>query len=169
MPSQFSYGFHVISECILFQWTNDSRLKDIATDQIIIEEVEKALQSTASKFGARVFEFTVAPQLSPAGTTKPHHEWAIEFADSDFDLDAFAGFLDLEMQSANFHYKDLIKGKVIDPLRIIPVPKGGFSRHMKSLGKLGGQHKVPRVSNDREFISKLILSPINFEKKAFRS
>jgi hypothetical protein len=119
-------------------------------EHVIAEEVEGAMKKALEKFnGAEVVEFTVAPQLDPPEGL-PFHEWIIDFSSEPDDLPAFAAYLDEEMQSRNVYYADLIKGKILKPLEIRNVSKGAFNEYMKSQGKLGGQNKVPRLSNDRK-------------------
>ena len=79
----------------------------------------------------------------------PFHEWFIEFDTQPEDLDAFAQAIDEALQQQNSYYKDLIIGKILKRLEIKVIPQGGFNAYMKSKGKLGGQNKLPRLSNDR--------------------
>jgi len=119
-------------------------------EHVIAEEVEGAMKEALNQFeGAEVVEFTVAPQLNPSAGL-PYHEWVIDFASEPRNFGAFAEFLDAQMQSRNVYYADLIKGKILKPLEIRNVSKGAFNEYMKSQGKLGGQNKVPRLSNDRK-------------------
>ena len=80
----------------------------------------------------------------------PYHEWFIEFENPPSDIEGFATQIDAAMQLQNSYYFDLIQGKVLQPLKITPVQKGGFQNYMKTIGKLGGQNKTPRLSNDRK-------------------
>ena len=123
-------------------------------EHVIAEEVEKSLQKTIKKYPAQVNEFHVAPQVSPENG-RPFHEWFIEFGEQPLDLLPFTKELDVNLQEMNFHYKDLIKGSILRPLKITLIKKGGFIDYMKSLGKLGGQNKVPRLANDRKIANQL--------------
>jgi hypothetical protein len=123
-------------------------------EHVIGKEVERALQAQAKSTEIRVNEFTVAPQITPENGL-PYHEWFIEFDELPKDLGAIADGLDQAMRSQNSYYDDLIEGKVLRPLKITPVAKNAFNNYMKSEGKLGGQNKVPRLSNDRKIASKL--------------
>lgn len=124
-------------------------------EHVIGEEVEKALQATLRQFPeAEVTEFTVAPQVTPAEGL-PHHEWLIEFGRMPADLSAFAAVLDNQMRSLNVYYDDLISGSILRPLKITQLKPGAFVQYMKSIGKLGGQNKVPRLSNDRKIADSL--------------
>ena len=125
-------------------------------EHVIAEEVEKSLQKTIKKCPAQVNEFHVAPQVNPENG-RPFHEWFIEFRKQPLDLLSFTKELDVNLQEINFHYKDLIKGSILRPLKITLIKKGGFIDYMKSIGKLGGQNKVPRLANNRKIANQLIL------------
>ncbi len=99
-------------------------------------------------------EFTVAPQSSP-DSGLPFHEWFIEFEKIPNNIVDLAIEIDNAMQQQNSYYFDLIKGKILKPLVITVMKKGGFQNYMKSVGKLGGQNKVPRLSNDRKIADTL--------------
>ncbi|WP_353139546.1 GH3 auxin-responsive promoter family protein, partial [Pseudopedobacter sp.] len=124
-------------------------------EHVIGEEVEYALLSAAEEEGLEVTEFTVAPQVNPASGQLPYHEWFIEFAKSPEDLEAFRLKVDKRLQEKNIYYSDLIEGKVLQPLVIRPLQKNAFIQMMKADGKLGGQNKVPRLTNDRVLADKL--------------
>lgn len=118
-------------------------------EHVIGEEVEKAMQYTMDLFPeAELVEFTVAPQVSPKEGL-PYHQWLVEFAKEPSDLLAFAATLDKKMVELNVYYDDLITGSILRPLELTPLRKGAFIDYMKSIGKLGGQNKVPRLANDR--------------------
>jgi hypothetical protein len=124
-------------------------------EHVIAEEVEKALMQAAEEQHAEVVEFTVAPQVTPVSGL-PYHEWFIEFHKQPDDLNRFRNAIDESLQKQNIYYNDLIKGHVLQPLQIRPLRKNAFIDHMRSLGKLGGQNKVPRLSNDRILADKLM-------------
>jgi hypothetical protein len=125
-------------------------------EHVIGEEVEKAMQNTMSKFPeAELVEFTVAPQVTPAEGL-PYHEWLVEFTHLPADLTAFNQTLDAEMVKLNTYYNDLITGNILRTLKLTTLPKGAFIDYMKSIGKLGGQNKVPRLSNDRKVADALL-------------
>lgn len=125
-------------------------------EHIIAKEVESAMSTALSGTGVQVSEFTVAPQVNPSEGGLPYHEWIVETENSALELSSFGRILDQCMQANNFHYKDLITGKVITRLKLTPVPKGTFNRYMKSQGKLGGQNKIPHLSNNRKIADELI-------------
>ena len=85
----------------------------------------------------------------------PYHEWLIEFEKEPENLNDFKFLVDEALQKQNSYYKDLILGNVLRPLEITLISKNGFREYMKSIGKLGGQNKVPRLSNDRKIADKL--------------
>jgi len=98
----------------------------------------------------------VAPQVHPAEGGLPYHEWLIEFDNIPSHVEGFALKVDAMMAKQNIYYEDLIKGKILRPLKITPLRRDAFRNHMKSKGKLGGQNKVPRLSNDRKIADDLI-------------
>jgi len=118
-------------------------------EHVIAKEVEYALQQTTANSGVSINEFTVAPQINPSEGL-PYHEWFIEFDQLPLDMADFTTRIDTALQAQNSYYYDLIQGNVLRPLKISIVKKGGFQAYMKSIGKLGGQNKVPRLSNDRK-------------------
>jgi GH3 auxin-responsive promoter len=119
-------------------------------EHVIGEEVEKAMKFTMEKFpGVELVEFTVAPQVTPAAGL-PHHEWFIEFAKAPQDIAAFELELDNNLRKLNVYYDDLISGNILRTLTVNSLKRNGFIDYMKSQGKLGGQNKVPRLSNDRK-------------------
>ena len=123
-------------------------------EHVIGKEVEYALNEAMDAHQIEVTEFTVAPKINPnAGL--PYHEWFIEFEKLPSNLEEIASKIDLALQNQNSYYYDLIVGKVLKPLVIRPIKKNGFQDYMKSIGKLGGQNKIPRLSNDRKIADAL--------------
>ena len=123
-------------------------------EHVISEEVEKAMEAATKLHNVAIREFTVAPNINPIDML-PHHEWYVEFENFPEDMSAFTKSLDNEMINQNIYYKDLIDGKILKSLEVISVERGGFNNYMKSVGRLGGQNKVPRLSNDRKIADKL--------------
>ena len=124
-------------------------------EHVIGEEVEKAMKAARDEFPQmELVEFTVAPQVTPTEGL-PHHEWLIEFAHPPGDLTAFSLCLDKHLRRLNVYYDDLISGNILRPLVITPLKRNAFIEYMKSQGKLGGQNKVPRLSNDRKIAEAL--------------
>ena len=123
-------------------------------EHVIAEEVEASLLIAAKEEGVRITEFTVAPFIQQ-GEGKSYHEWLIEFEQAPANAEAFAIKVDNNLRQKNIYYDDLIRGAILQPLKITVVQKGGFVEYMKSIGKLGGQNKVPRLSNDRKLADAL--------------
>jgi len=123
-------------------------------EHVISEEVEYSMLKTAQEEQVRITEFTIAPFVSK-GEGKSYHEWFVEFENIPQDLNEFATKLDDYLREKNVYYDDLIRGNILDQLKITPVRKNGFIDYMKSIGKLGGQNKVPRLSNDRKIADEL--------------
>lgn len=130
-------------------------------EHVIGEEVEQALMGVAAKHGVEVVEFTVAPQVNPKEGKLPYHEWFIEFAKQPNDLKAFALEVDQALQKKNIYYFDLIEGNILQPLIVNSLKKDSFINYMRSQGKLGGQNKVPRLSNDRKLADELQAYTLN--------
>ncbi len=124
-------------------------------EHIIAEEVESAMVEVANKNNIEVTEFTLAPQVNPKQGL-PYHEWFIEFSQEYPNIESFRNDLDAAMQKKNIYYRDLIKGNVLQSLIIRKIKKNGFIEFMKSQGKLGGQNKIPRLSNDRKIADELM-------------
>ncbi|MCJ7758223.1 MAG: GH3 auxin-responsive promoter family protein [Gillisia sp.] len=124
-------------------------------EHVIAKEVEQAMQEATEKTNARITEFTVAPQITPEGEELPFHEWFVEFEKEPVDMQEFLMILDKSLQQQNSYYFDLIKGKILQHLKINKIPVNGFQQYMKSIGKLGGQNKLPRLSNDRKIANEL--------------
>jgi hypothetical protein len=123
-------------------------------EHVIGEEVEYSLMKAAAEEGVQITEFTVAPMIQQ-GEGKSYHEWFIEFANEPADLERFRLRVDNYLREKNIYYNDLITGNILQTLRIRSVRKNGFIDYMKSIGKLGGQNKVPRLSNDRKLAGEL--------------
>jgi hypothetical protein len=123
-------------------------------EHVIGEEVEFSLLKAAEQENVQVTEFTVAPFVS-SDAGKSYHEWFIEFEKLPEDMAAFAEIVDNNLREKNVYYDDLVGGNILSRLKITQIRKNGFIDYMKSIGKLGGQNKVPRLSNDRKIADKL--------------
>ena len=123
-------------------------------EHVIAKEVEAAMSEATKEFNFQIAEFTVAPQINPKEGL-PYHEWFIEFEKEPESLTKLSAFLDRRLQEQNSYYKDLIEGNILKPLVISIVKKEGFQQYMKSIGKLGGQNKIPRLANDRKIADEL--------------
>ena len=125
-------------------------------EHVIGKEVEEAMLKVSRDTQVKIVEFTVAPQVNPATGELPFHEWLVEFETLPDNMDNFARQLDKEMIEQNIYYKDLLDGNVLQSLKITPLRRDAFRDYMKSQGKLGGQNKVPRLSNDRKIADFLV-------------
>ncbi len=123
-------------------------------EHVIGEEVEYALMKAANEEKIKITEFTVAPMVQKNGA-KNFHEWFIEFENTPADINSFAEQVDQNLREKNIYYDDLIRGSVLQRLQINSIRKNGFIDYMKSIGKLGGQNKLPRLSNDRKLADEL--------------
>ncbi|MDP2089733.1 MAG: GH3 auxin-responsive promoter family protein [Flavobacteriaceae bacterium] len=126
-------------------------------EHVIAKEVEHALKEAVENSEISINEFTVAPQVTPT-VGLPYHEWFIEFEKEPENLETFSTLIDQALQQQNAYYFDLISGHVLQPLKVRKVVKDGFKNYMKSIGKLGGQNKVPRLSNDRKIVDQLVIT-----------
>jgi len=123
-------------------------------EHVIGEEVEYSLMKAAEEENVSIIEFTVAPMIQQ-GNGKSFHEWFVEFETPPKSLNEFAVKVDNNLRKKNIYYDDLIAGNILKQLQITQVQKNGFIEYMKSIGKLGGQNKVPRLSNDRKVADEL--------------
>ena len=123
-------------------------------EHVIGEEVEHAMRVASEKHNVSTIEFTVAPNIS-SGEGNSYHEWFVEFDKAPDNMKAFAIDIDNALRKKNIYYEDLVGGGILQPLVITPLQKNAFQDYMKSIGKLGGQNKVPRLSNDREIAEAL--------------
>lgn len=125
-------------------------------EHVIGQEVEKAMNAAVKEQSqTEITEFTVAPQVTP-DSGLPKHQWFVEFGHQPEDMERFANTIDQNLRALNSYYDDLITGNILERLEIVPLKKNAFIDYMKSQGKLGGQNKVPRLSNDRKIADELI-------------
>ncbi|MBK8627601.1 MAG: GH3 auxin-responsive promoter family protein [Saprospiraceae bacterium] len=160
------WGYN-IGDCVRFVSLNpykllvSGRVKHYISafgEHVIGKEVEEALLSVSKRHQATIVEFTVAPQVNPSDGSAPYHEWFVEFDKKPVDMALFSQEVDTAMSQQNIYYEDLIKGHILQPLKIRVMQKDSFREYMKTLGKLGGQNKVPRLSNDRKIAD--VLAPM---------
>ncbi len=123
-------------------------------EHVIGEEVEYAMKHAADDHNARIIEFTIAPKIQ-VSEGKPYHEWFVEFEAVPADIDAFATTVNNYLRQKNIYYDDLMNGSILQTLKIRPMKKNSFIEYMRSIGKLGGQNKVPRLGNDRKIADAL--------------
>ena len=126
-------------------------------EELMVGNAEKAIAQTCLQTGALISNYTVAPTYM-ADNKKGRHTWLIEFEKQPAQLDAFAQQLDQNLQRVNSDYEaKRYKGLFLDPLEIVVARPALFHDWLKQKGKLGGQHKIPRLSNSREYLEELIL------------
>ncbi|WP_196891147.1 GH3 auxin-responsive promoter family protein [Aureivirga marina] len=118
-------------------------------EHVIGKEVEQALKEAIEGTDINISEFTVAPQVNPKEGL-PYHEWFIEFEKEPENLEEFALKIDASMQKQNIYYFDLLEGNILRSLIVRKIKKGGFHEYMKSIGKFGGQNKIPQLSDNRK-------------------
>ena len=123
-------------------------------EHVIVKEVESAIKQAISMTGILVNEFTVAPRFK-SKHENACHEWFIEFENNHVETKAFANHLDSELQKQNKYYRDLVVGKIIAKPTVVKVINGGFKKYMNSIGKLGGQNKIPKIANNRKIADQL--------------
>lgn len=154
---------YVIGDTVQFVSKNPYRIKvsgrvkhfiSAFGEHVIGNEVEHAMKIALEETGGQINEFTVAPQVNPTEGL-PYHEWLVEFEKLPADLAQFSEIIDNELQKKNVYYYDLIQSKMLRPAVVTIIPKNGFNEYMKSVGKLGGQNKVPRLANDRNIADAL--------------
>ncbi len=125
-------------------------------EELIVDNAEKGLAEACAQTGAQVQEYTAAPVFMDEHG-KCRHQWLIEFSKEPEDINAFAQILDQALQKINSDYEaKRYKDITLQPLEIIKARSGVFNDWLKQKGKLGGQHKIPRLSNKREFIEQIL-------------
>jgi hypothetical protein len=125
-------------------------------EELIVDNAEQGLKYACEVTGAQVLEYTAAPVFMDQNA-KCRHQWLIEFSKTPESLEQFADILDRKLQELNSDYEaKRFKDITLQHLEIIPARQNLFNDWLKSKGKLGGQHKVPRLSNSREHIEQLI-------------
>ncbi|MBO5721122.1 MAG: GH3 auxin-responsive promoter family protein [Bacteroidales bacterium] len=125
-------------------------------EELMVDNAEKGLAKTCEKTGAHITNYTAAPVFMSEGS-RGRHQWLIEFDREPSSLDEFANILDASLQDINSDYEaKRYKGIALERLEIIPARKGLFEDWLRNKGKLGGQHKVPRLSNNRTYIDDML-------------
>ncbi len=125
-------------------------------EELIVDNAEQGLAYACAQTGAQVLEYTAAPVFMDANA-KCRHQWLIEFSKKPKNMEQFSLLLDCKLQELNSDYEaKRYKNITLQPLEIIPARQGLFNDWLKLRGKLGGQHKVPRLSNSREHIDQLL-------------
>ena len=114
------------------------------------------MREAIEETGITVYEYTVAPEINTENGTLPYHEWFVEVDNVDINTSHLQEVLNESLMRQNFQYADLVNGKIIQPLVIKKLPKGSFYEYLKSVGKFGGQNKIPRLSNDRKLVTEMM-------------
>ncbi|MDE6309032.1 MAG: GH3 auxin-responsive promoter family protein, partial [Muribaculaceae bacterium] len=125
-------------------------------EEVMVYNTDRALIAASQATGAQPLNYTAAPVFA-GDHSRGRHQWIIEFSQAPADLAQFAQELDKALQNENSDYQAKRTGNIfLDPLEVIPAPAGTFDRWLASTGKLGGQRKVPRLSNDRTLIDSIL-------------
>ncbi len=125
-------------------------------EELMVHNADAAMAEACRKTGAAVLNYTAAPVYAASGT-RGHHQWLIEWAVKPASIEEFADILDLELQRQNSDYQAKRSGGIfLDRLSIVSARHGLFDDWLASTGKLGGQRKVPRLSNSRDIIESLL-------------
>lgn len=156
---------YVVGDTIEFTSLNPHTIKitgrtkhfiNVFGEEVMVSNTDKALEQTLKKHNALVHEYSVAP-IFIDGQANGGHQWLIEFSKRPTDLISFQRDLDLALQSINSDYEaKRFNDYVLQELKISDVPQGTFYRWMESRGKLGGQNKIPRLSNSRKTIDEIL-------------
>jgi hypothetical protein len=126
-------------------------------EEVMVANTDKALAETCTQFGAQVSDYTVAPIYFQGEKGKGGHEWLVEFEREPPDLEAFNHSLDMNLQKINSDYEaKRFRNLAMDRLRLRLVPRGTFNNWLKAKGKFGGQSKVPRLSNSRQYVDEIL-------------
>jgi hypothetical protein len=154
-----------IGDTVMFTSTTPYRIKvtgrtkhfiNVFGEELIIENTDKALKIVAKKTNSEIVDYTVAP-IFMEGKSKGAHEWIIEFKTPPKDLNYFGELLDNSLKSLNSDYEAKRYNNItLDKPKIHAAKQGLFYKWMKRNNKLGGQHKVPRLSNSRKFLEALL-------------
>ncbi|MDA3879434.1 MAG: GH3 auxin-responsive promoter family protein [Prolixibacteraceae bacterium] len=156
---------YIIGDTVMFTETYPFKIKitgrtkhfiNAFGEELIIDNAIKGLDKTCEKTGAIISEFTAGPVFMDT-EHKGCHQWIIEFEAEPVNIDAFAKILDEELQQVNSDYEaKRFKNLTLKQLEIVNAPKGAFYNWMKTRGKVGGQNKIPRLANDREYLDSLL-------------
>ncbi len=131
-------------------------------EELIVDNAEKGLAEACRQTGAEVLEYTAAPVFMDADG-KCRHQWIVEFSKEPSDIEAFASILDKSLQQINSDYEaKRYKDITLQRLELIKARPGVFNDWLKQKGKLGGQHKVPRLCNNRDIIEQVLA--LNIDK-----
>jgi len=156
---------YLIGDTIKFTSLNPFRIKisgrtkhfmNAFGEEVIVENAEQAVTYAANETNASIANFTAAPKYFSEGK-RASHEWVIEFDNQPANIDQFTRLMDQKLREINSDYDaKRYKDIALEMPKVYMAPEGTFYKWMKSRGKLGGQHKVPRLSNNRDYIDDLL-------------
>jgi hypothetical protein len=157
---------YIVGDTIIFTSTNPYKIKvtgrtkqfvNAFGEEVMVSNTDKALADTCERMNVQVSEYTVAPIYFNENGSKGGHEWVVEFEREPPDLEAFNNLLDSNLQRINSDYEaKRFKDMAMNRLMLRPVPRGTFHNWLKAKGKYGGQHKVPRLANHRQYVEDII-------------
>lgn len=158
---------YMIGDTVMFTKKNPYKLRitgrtkqfiNAFGEELIVDNAERALLAASGATGAVISEYSAGPVFMSDSSSKGSHEWLVEFEKEPDDLDRFVGVLDLKLQELNSDYEaKRYKSSTLNRPTVVVAAKGTFHEWMRERGKLGGQNKVPRLSNDREYLDELLL------------
>lgn len=153
-------------DTIIFTSTNPYKIRitgrtshfiNVFGEEIMVSNTDKALMLACKEFGATVSDYMVAPVFIEGEEGKGGHEWAIEFVQAPSDKKVFAERLDIHLQNVNSDYEaKRYKDMALLQLKLNALPSGTFQKWMRKRGKVGGQNKVPRLSNERKYLEQIL-------------
>ena len=155
-----------LEDTIVFTSLNPFKIKvtgrtqqfiNIAGEEVMIQHVEKAIEETSRICDCRIAEFSLSPKFEKDEKSIGYHYWIIEFLQKPESLEEFNNILDVELQKINVDYK--AKRAYNSPLKkliVREVRKNTFYKWLKSQNKLGGQFKIPRISNDHKYLDEIL-------------
>ncbi|MEY2950866.1 MAG: hypothetical protein RLZZ248_2067 [Bacteroidota bacterium] len=133
-------------------------------EEVMVENTDRAVELTCKRLGVMVKEYTVGPLFMENGKNGAH-QWLIEFASEEPDIEEFAFLLDQNLRIQNSDYDaKRFQSMALRQLELVLIPSGGFESWMKKRGKYGGQHKVPRLANDRQYVDEIL----NYVSKKYK-
>ena len=163
---------YMIGDTVMFTKKNPYKLRitgrtkqfiNAFGEEIIVDNAERALQAACRETGAIISEYSAGPVFMSDTAKKGSHEWLIEFEKEPDNLEKFRNCLDLKLQDLNSDYEaKRFKNTTLEQPKVVVAAKGTFLHWMREKGKVGGQNKVPRLSNNREYLDELLI--INKEK-----
>ena len=155
-----------LGDTVIFTSTNPYKIKisgrtkhfiNVFGEEIMVSNTDMALTMTCNELHAQISDYLVAPVFIEGDNGKGGHEWIIEFCKAPDNVDKFAELLDLNLQKVNSDYEGKrYKDMALLPLKLNIAPKDTFIKWMEKRGKMGGQNKVPRLSNKRKHLEEIL-------------